>query len=156
MNISQRIPNQRGQYAHYIRRTGLTASRCRGRYNNIEKIMVKLFRVVFFVIVATFISSCTVVKTLKLAVNCQTDEALKVTSKAEASGGLKGQLAILEHEAVLREAGRIEEAEVVRVKRESQPGLTEKDKADAEKAILETIENIRKERKKQTGTDSCM
>jgi hypothetical protein len=120
-----------------------------------KEIMVKFFRVVFLLAVATSLSSCTAVKALKLAVNCQTDEAMKVIMKAEESGGLTGQLAILEHEAVLRDAGRIEEAEAVRAKRESQPGLTEKDKADAEKAILETIENIRKERKTQTGSAAC-
>ena len=99
--------------------------------------------------------ACAIANSLKLAVHCQTEQALSKLDDAEKSGGLTAKLAILEREAILREAGRINEAEAVRAKRESQPGTTEKDKADAEKAVQDTVQNIRKEREKQTGTPVC-
>ena len=92
---------------------------------------------------------------MKLAVHCETDKALKVIVPGEGDGFL-GTMAILEHEAILREAGRDKDADVVQAKRESmQPGMTDKEKADAEKSIQETVANIRKEREKQTGSAEC-
>ena len=93
---------------------------------------------------------------MKLAVECKTDEALEVLDKAQKKRGLTGALAILELEAVLRDAGRDEQADAIQAKRESkQAGMTEKQKEEAEKAILETVDNIRNERKKQTGSATC-
>ena len=90
---------------------------------------------------------------MKLAVECKTDEALEVLDKAQKKRGLTGALDILELEAVLRDAGRDEEADALQAKREStQAGMTENQKEEAEKAILETVDNIRNERKKQTGS----
>lgn len=92
---------------------------------------------------------------MKLAVHCETDKALKVIVPGEGDGFL-GTMAILEHEAILREAGRDKDADAVRAKRESQqPDMTDKEKADAEKGIQDTVDNIRKERKKQTGSAEC-
>lgn len=92
---------------------------------------------------------------MKLAVHCKTDKALEVIVPGEGDGIL-GTLAILEHEAILREAGRDKDADAVRAKRESQqPDMTDKEKADAEKGIQDTVDNIRKERKKQTGSAEC-
>ena len=93
---------------------------------------------------------------MKLAVECKTDEAVKVLSDAQEKKGLTGALAILELEAVLRDAGRDEEADAIQAKRESQQaGMTEKQKDEAEKAILKTVDNIQTERKKQTGSATC-
>ena len=93
---------------------------------------------------------------MKLAVECKTDEAVKVLSDAQEKRGLTGALAILELEAVLRDAGRDEEADAIQAERESQQaGMTEKQKDEAEKAILKTVDNIQTERKKQTGSATC-
>jgi hypothetical protein len=93
---------------------------------------------------------------MKLAVECKTDEAVKVLSDAQEKRGLTGALAILELEAVLRDAGRDEEADAIQAKRESQQaGMTEKQKDEAEKAILKTVDNIQTERKNQTGSATC-
>ena len=93
---------------------------------------------------------------MKLAVECKTDEAVKVLSDAQEKKGLTGALAILELEAVLRDAGRDEEADAIQAKRESQQaGMTEKQKDEAEKAILKTVDNIQTERKNQTGSATC-
>jgi hypothetical protein len=112
--------------------------------------------VIVLLTVASGLSACAVASGMKMAVNCQTEEALNVLEEAGKGSGLTSRLAILEREAVLREAGRIEEAEAVRKERESQPGMTEKDKVEAEKAILDTVENIRKEREKRTGKAMCL
>jgi hypothetical protein len=117
--------------------------------------MVTIAKTICLLAMVGALSACAVGKGMKLAVHCQTDEALATLSEAEKGSGLTAQLAILEHEAVLREAGRTKEAEAVRAKRESRPGVSEKDKAEAEKAILDTVENIRKEREKETGSPLC-
>ena len=92
---------------------------------------------------------------MKHAVHCDTDKALEVIVEGEGDGFL-GTMAFLEHEAILRDAGRNSEADAVRAKRESnQPDMTDKEKADAEKAVRDTVDAIRKERKKQTGAAQC-
>lgn len=93
---------------------------------------------------------------MKLALECKTDDALEVLDKAQKKRGMTGALAILEYEAVLRDAGRTEDADTAQAVRESEKaGMTEKQKEDAEKGIIQTVENIRNERKKQTGSPTC-
>ena len=117
--------------------------------------MQKLLRLVILLSVAASLSACSIGKGIQLAVDCDTDQAIAVIEKAEKGSGMSREIAILEMEAILLDAGRIDEAEAVRAKRESQSGLSEKEKADAEKAILDTMENIRNERKKKTGSATC-
>ena len=73
--------------------------------------MVNFFKVVFLIAIAGLISACAISKSIKLAVDCQTDEALQVIDEAAKGGGLTAEIAKLEREAVLRDAGRIDEAE---------------------------------------------
>ena len=115
--------------------------------------MKTLCRVIGLLAVAAVVSGCAAVSGVKLAVQGKTDEALAVLEKAEKGSGFTAIFAALEREAVLREAGRMDEADALRKKRESRPGMTEKEKADDQKAIQETVENIRKEREKR-GTTS--
>ena len=117
--------------------------------------MVNFFRFVFLIAVAASISACAIGKSIKLAVDCQTDEALQVIDEATKGGGVTAEMAKLEREAVLRDAGRIDEAEAYRAKRESKPGMTEKEKQDAQESILKTVEELRKDREKRTGIPKC-
>lgn len=117
--------------------------------------MVKFFRVVFLIAVVACISACAIGKSIKLAVDCQTDEALQVIDEASQGGGVTAEMAKLEREAVLRDAGRIDEAETYRAQWESKTGMTEKEKKDAQESILKTVEDIRKEREKKTGSPEC-
>ncbi len=65
-------------------------------------------------------------------------------------------MAFLEHEAILRDAGRSKDADAVQAKRESgSPEMTAKEKADAEKSVQDTVAAIRKEREKRTGKAEC-
>jgi hypothetical protein len=120
-----------------------------------EELMVNFFKVVFLIAIAGLISACAISKSKKLAVDCQTDEALQVIDEAAKGGGLTAEIAKLEREAVLRDAGRIDEAESYRAQRESKPGMTEKENQDAQESILKTVEDIRKDREKRTGSPEC-
>jgi hypothetical protein len=117
--------------------------------------MVNFIKVVFLIAVAASISACAIGKSIKLAVDCQTDEALQVIDEAAKGGGVTAEMAKLEREAVLRDAGRIDEAEAYRAQRESKPGMTEKEKTEAQESILKTVEDIRKDREKRTGSPEC-
>jgi hypothetical protein len=92
---------------------------------------------------------------MKLAVHCETDKAVAVITEGEGDGFL-GTMAFLEHESILREAGRDKEADAVRAKRESgNPDMTNQEKADAEKSVQDTVAAIRKEREERTGNATC-
>ena len=117
--------------------------------------MVNFFKVVFLIAIAGLISACAISKSIKLAVDCQTDEALQVIDETAKGGGITAEIAKLEREAVLRDAGRIDEAEAYRAQRESKSGMTEKEKAETQESILKTVEDIRKDREKRTGSPEC-
>lgn len=125
--------------------------------------MLKMIKAAcLFFIIAT-LSACvfkfgdidSIKKGNELAIDCKPDEALKALDAAEQSEGLAVILADYEREAILRETGRIEDAEAVKAARDSRTDLDEKTKVDAEASILETVQNIRKEREKRTGSPKC-
>lgn len=104
---------------------------------------------------ALILNGCSIAQGMKYAVQCDADKAIASIVDNEKDPGLMSNLAYLEHEAILREAGRIEEADKIRQKREQIFKLSAQEKAEAEKAITETVDNIRSERLKQTGSRSC-
>ena len=114
--------------------------------------MTRFIQILCLLAMVGSLSACAIAEGMKLAVNCQTDKALTAISTSEQGSGVTANIATLEHEAILRDAGRTGEAEAIRAKRESDPNMSEKDKADAEKAVLDTVENLRDEREKQTGS----
>ena len=121
--------------------------------------MIKASKLAFvlavFVSITGFSWGGKIGEAMKLAVHCETDKAVKVITEGEGDGFL-GTMALLEHESILREAGRDKEADAVRKRRESNtPDVTDQAKADAEKSVQETVANIRKEREKQTGSATC-
>ena len=121
--------------------------------------MIKALKLAFVLAVFVFITGFSwggkIGEAMKLAVHCETDEAVAVIAEGEGDG-LLGAMAILEHESILREAGRDREADAVRARRESaKPDMTAQEKADAEKSVQETVAAIRKEREKSTGNATC-
>ena len=121
--------------------------------------MIKASKLAFvlavFVSITGFSWGGKIGEAMKLAVHCETDKAVEVITEGEGDGFL-GTMAFLEHESILREAGRDKEADAVRKRRESNtPDMTDQAKADAEKSVQETVANIRKEREKQTGSATC-
>lgn len=94
-------------------------------------------------------------KATELAVDCKTDEALEAVKHAEQGGGLGASMAELERVAILREAGRLAEADKALAERNKRWNVNAKDAANAEKAVDEVVENIRVERQKKTGSRTC-
>jgi hypothetical protein len=121
--------------------------------------MIKASKFALFLVIFTSLTGFSwggkIGEAMKLAVHCEIDKAVEVISKGEGDGIL-GTMAFLEHEAILRDAGRNKEADAVQAKRESgNPELTDKERADAEKSVRDTVSAIRKEREKQTGKAEC-
>ena len=121
--------------------------------------MIKALKLAFVLAVFVFITGFSwggkIGEAMKLAVHCETDEAVAVITEGEGDG-LLGAMAILEHESILREAGRDREADAVRSRRESaKPDMTAQEKAYAEKSVHETVAAIRKELEKRTGNATC-
>lgn len=121
--------------------------------------MAKISKLAFFLALYVSITGFSwggkIGEAMKLAVHCETDKAVAVITEGEGDG-LLGTMAFLEHESILRDAGRDNEADAVRERRESNtPDMTDQAKAEAEKAVQDTVANIRKEREKQTGSATC-
>ena len=94
-------------------------------------------------------------KAIDLAIDCQTDEALNTLVETEEGGGIAAIMADFEREAILRDAGRLEEAEAVKLARDNRTDIDEKTKNDAEQSILELVQRIQEEREKKTGSPDC-
>ena len=94
-------------------------------------------------------------KGMKQAVNCNYDKALARLDTAIAEGGFAAELAVLEKVVVLLDAGRGAEAEKVLAERNESVGASADDIAEARKSIDQTLEGLRAEREKQTGSRTC-
>ncbi len=91
----------------------------------------------------------------ELAIDCNTDAALRQLDQAEASGGLGFYLAGLERVGILRDAGRTAEAkqalEAYLAKPEADSGSPEQ----LESAINDFVKELREKRRKRTGSTAC-
>jgi hypothetical protein len=91
----------------------------------------------------------------ELAVDCKTDEALAAFDKAQQGGGLAKYLAELERVAILRDAGRTAEADKALEAYLAQPEAQSSDPDEIESSIQKTVEKLREERRKKTGSATC-
>ena len=94
-------------------------------------------------------------KATELAVDCKTEEALEAVNRADQGGGLGASIGDLQRVAILREAGRLAEADAAMAERNKRWNVDAKDAAEAEKSVDETVEKIRVERQKKTGSRTC-
>ena len=94
-------------------------------------------------------------KGMKQAIKCHYDKALEKLDTAIAEGGFAAELAALEKVVVLLDAGREDEAKEAMAERNKRAGATPEEIAEAENSIAETLENLRAEREKQTGSRTC-
>lgn len=92
---------------------------------------------------------------LELAVDCKPDDALRALQPAEADGGLSAYMAKLEKVVVLRDAQRTSEAALALDEYMALPEVEDSTRADIEDSVQESLEELRKERKKQTGKANC-
>jgi hypothetical protein len=92
---------------------------------------------------------------MKQAIQCNYDEALKKLDKAIKEGGFAAELAVLEKIVVLMDAGREKEANEVMAERNERTDASEDEIEKTEASVEETLENLRDEREKQTGSRAC-
>ncbi len=94
-------------------------------------------------------------KANELAIACETDQALKAVDRAARGGGLGAQIADLQRVVILRDAGRMSEAAAAMAERNARAGADAEAAAEAERAVSESLEDLRAERQKRTGRRSC-
>jgi hypothetical protein len=90
-----------------------------------------------------------------LAVACQTEAALAAADQAMQGGGLGAGLAELERVVILRDAGSVAEANAALAAWNARTGADAQDAAETERAVSESLEELRAEREKQTGSRHC-
>ena len=91
----------------------------------------------------------------ELAIACQTDKALAALDRAGEGGGLAANIAELERVVILRDAGRMSEATAAMAERNARAGAGAEDKAEAEEAVSESLDELRDERQERTGRRTC-
>jgi hypothetical protein len=91
----------------------------------------------------------------ELAIECRTDEALAAVEQAEQGGGLSSYIADLQKVVILRDAGRMAEADAAMAARNKRAEATTEEAAEAEEAVQESLGELRAEREKKTGSATC-
>jgi hypothetical protein len=91
----------------------------------------------------------------ELAIECRTDEALAAVEQAEQGGGLSSYIADLQKVVILRDAGRMAEADAAMAARNKRAEATTEEAAEAEEAAQESLADLRAEREKKTGSATC-
>lgn len=91
----------------------------------------------------------------ELAIACRTDEALAAIARAIAAGGLAASIGELQRVVILRDAGRTAEADAAMAARNQRWDADADNIAGAEKAVAESIAELRAERRKRTGHRTC-
>jgi hypothetical protein len=91
----------------------------------------------------------------KLAVACKTNEALAAVDRAAGGGGLSAYIADLQRAVILRDAGRISEAEAALAEHNKRAGIRAEDAAEAEQSVEKSVEELRSAREKETGHRTC-
>lgn len=90
-----------------------------------------------------------------LAIACETDRALLAVDRAAKSGGLGANIADLQRVVILRDAGRLSEAEAAMADRNARAGADAQAAAEAERAVSESLNEMRSVRQKETGRRVC-
>jgi hypothetical protein len=91
----------------------------------------------------------------ELAIACRYDAALAAADRAMQGGGISGGVAQLQKVVILRDAGRRTEADAVLRARNANPYVSAENAADTEKAIRQSLSDLREERFERTGSRTC-
>jgi len=91
----------------------------------------------------------------ELAIACKTNEALAAVDRASGGGGLGASIGDLQRVVILRDAGRMSEANAAMAERNKRWGVDAKAAAEAEEAVAKSMEEMRAERLKRTGRRTC-
>jgi hypothetical protein len=120
--------------------------------------------ILLFVATASLLSACSVFKfgeigavkeANELAIACKTHEALAAVDRAEQGGGLGASIGDLQRVVILRDAGRVAEANATMVERNKRWNADAKNVKEAEDAVAKSLEEMRAERQKRTGRRTC-
>jgi hypothetical protein len=119
-------------------------------------------RVSMAVFASTVLSACgsigdtgAVKQANELAIACQTDQALIAVDRAARGGGLGANIADLQRVVILRDAGRTSEAAAAMAERNARVGADAEAAAEAERAVSQSLADLRAERRKRTGRGTC-
>lgn len=119
-------------------------------------------RVSMAVLASTVLSACgsigdtgAVKQANELAIACQTDQALMAVDRAARGGGLGANIADLQRVVILRDAGRTSEAAAAMAERNARVGADAEAAAEAERAVSQSLADLRTERQKRTGRGTC-
>lgn len=119
-------------------------------------------RVSMAVFASTVLSACgsigdtgAVKQANELAIACQTDQALMAVDRAARGGGLGANIADLQRVVILRDAGRTSEAAAAMAERNARVGADAEAAAEAERAVSQSLADLRTERQKRTGRGTC-
>ena len=91
----------------------------------------------------------------ELAIACKTDDALRAVDRAASGGGLGAGIAALQRVVILRDAGRMSGAAEAMAERNAHAGADAESAAEAERAVSQSLDDLRAERERQTGRRTC-
>jgi hypothetical protein len=91
----------------------------------------------------------------ELLIACKHDEALAASARASQAGGLGAGLADLQRVYILRDAGRMAEADAAMKERNARWKADPQNVADAEAGVAKSLEALHAERLKRTGKATC-
>ena len=91
----------------------------------------------------------------ELAIACKPDEALRAVDRAAKGGGLGAGIAELQRVVILRDAGRMSEATAAMAERNTRASADAEAAAKADRAVAQSLDDLRSERQKQTGRRVC-
>ena len=120
-----------------------------------QKVLLTALSVVALSACGTVGDSSAVKDANNLAIACETDEALLAVDRAAKSGGLSGSIADLQRVVILRDAGRLSEADAAMADRNARAGADAQAATEAERAVSESLEELRSARHKETGRRVC-
>lgn len=75
--------------------------------------------------------------------------------RAARGGGLGANIADLQRVVILRDAGRLSEADAALAERNARAGADAEARAHAERSVSKSLQDLRAERQKQTGRRVC-
>jgi enamine deaminase RidA (YjgF/YER057c/UK114 family) len=90
-----------------------------------------------------------------LAIECKTDQALAALDRATREGGLGAAVADLQRVVILRDAGRMAEAEIAMNERNRRWNADAKNVAESEAAVTKAVNELRANRQEKTGQTIC-
>jgi len=124
-------------------------------FRRVEKLCVAAFAITLLASCGSLGDTGAVKEANELAIACKTNEALRAVDRAARGGGLGANIADLQRVVILRDAGRLSEADAALAERNARAGADAEARAHAERSVSKSLQDLRAERQKQTGRRVC-